>query len=110
VAPAPRRQVVPVVLVVGSDELAERCRVAVGDVTVVVASAAGDMRFAATAWLPKVVVCTLATYSTDPADIEATVRRIRARLVKVVDDDAPYTELVDRIAGSMGISGTRRRT
>jgi hypothetical protein len=98
-----------VVLVVGSDELAERCRVAVGDVTVVVASAAADMRFAATAWLPKVVVCTLATYSLDPADIEATVRRVRARLVKVADDDAPYTELLDRIAGSMGISGTRRR-
>lgn len=98
------------VLVVGSDELAERCRIAVGDVTVVVASTADDMRFAATAWLPKVVVCTLATYSVDPADIEATVRRVRARLVKVTDEDAPYTELVDRIAGSIGISGTRRRS
>ena len=98
------------VLVVGSDELAERCRVAVGDVTVVVASAAGDMRFAATAWLPKVVVCTLATYSLDPADMEATVRRVRARLVKVVDELRVRSVVVDRIAGSMGVSGTRRRT
>src|SRR5512134_1834569 len=92
-----RRPAVPIVLAIGSSAFAERCQVAAGDRALVVSREPEDARFAATAWLPRVIVCTYATYASDPAEIEATVRRVRARLVKVVDENVPAQELADQV-------------
>lgn len=98
---------IPIVLVLGSEEFAERCRAVAGGHALVVSRDAIDSRHAATAWLPRAVVCTYAVYASDPAEIEATVRRVRARLVKVADENVSLEELGEQLRGALGSSGVR---
>lgn len=106
-AGAARRSAIPIVLVLGSEEFAERCRVIVEGQALVVAREPVDARHAATAWLPRAIVCTFAVYASDPAELEATVRRVRCRLVKVPDEDVSMQELGDQLRGALGASGVR---
>ena len=105
---AVRKSAIPIVLVLGSsDEFVERCRVAAGTHALVVSRDMDGGRFAATAWLPKVIVVTQAAYASDPAEVEATVRRVRARLVSVPDEAVAAATLAELIGGALGISGVR---
>ena len=94
-------------LVLGSEDFAERCRLAVEGQALVVSRDAADARHAATAWLPRVLVCTFAVYASDPAEIQATAVRVRARLVKLPDEDVPDQELIEQLRGALGTSGVR---
>jgi hypothetical protein len=110
VAGAVRRSAIPIVLVLGSEEFAERCRSVAGGQALVVSRDPTDARHAATAWLPKAVVCTYAVYASDPAEVEATVRRVRARLVKVADENVALDELADQLRAALGGSGIRGKS
>jgi hypothetical protein len=99
--------VIPIVLVLGSEAFAERCRAVVGDRGLVVGREPADGRVAATTWLPRVIVIPTDDYSADPAEVEAAVRRVRARLVKVLAEDIAQTELEDLLGAALVSSGVR---
>jgi len=106
---ASRRSVIPVVLVLGTDEFAERCRAALGDRGLVVGRDPLDGRVAATTWLPRVIVICSEAYISDPAEVEATVRRVRARLIQVASEQIPDGELAELLCGALVSSGTRQK-
>jgi hypothetical protein len=54
-----------------------------------------------------VIVIPTDDYSADPAEVEAAVRRVRARLVKVVSEDVPQSELEDLLGAALVSSGVR---
>jgi len=106
-----KEQTLPTVLVIGaSSELVDRCKQSASAIKLFVETA--DMANAATMAarsLPMVLVMTRDLYDFDPNEFDALARDVRAKIVRVTDEEVSQVELDTRILAAIAEAKRLRR-